>query len=137
MAKMTIGLSTSCIDKLTSVGVILSGAAADDMEVDLFVLVNAGHAFMKNKAADISNMSEDVQSSEEYKAALEKLNTPSWIEFFEMAKELTEVKIHICSLAGKIAGGAKMEDFIDIVDDICGIGEYIESIQETDVNLFI
>lgn len=137
MAKMTIGLSSSCIDKLTSVGVILSGAAADDMEVDLFVLVNAGHAFLKNKAAEISNMSEDIQSSEEYKAALEKLSTPSWIEFFEMAKEMTEVKIHICSLAGKIAGGEKMEDFIDIVDDICGIGEYIESVQETDVNLFI
>ena len=84
MAKMTIGLSTSCIDKLTSVGVILSGAAADDMEVDLFVLVNAGHAFMKNNATKISNMSEDIQSSEEYLAALEKLNTPSWIEFFEM-----------------------------------------------------
>jgi peroxiredoxin family protein len=137
MAKMTIGLSTSCIDKLTSVGVILSGAAADDMEVDLFVLVNAGHAFLKSKADKLSNMSEDVQSSEEYIAALEKLSSPSWLEFFEMAKELTEVKIHICSLAGKIAGGEKMEDFIDIVDDICGIGEYIESIQETDVNLFI
>ncbi len=137
MAKMTIGLSTSSIDKLTSVGVILSGAAADDMEVDLFVLVNAGHAFLKSKAADISNMSEDVQTPDEFKAALESLSTPSWIEFFEMAKEMTEVKIHICSLAGKIAGGEKIEDFIDVVDDICGIGEYIESIQETDVNLFI
>lgn len=137
MAKMTIGLSTSSIDKLTSVGVILSGAAADDMEVDLFVLVNAAHAFLKDKAENISNMSEDIQTPEEFKASLEKLSTPSWLEFFEMAKEMTEVKIHICSLAGKIAGGEKMEDFIDIVDDICGIGEYIESLQETDVNLFI
>lgn len=137
MAKMTLGLSTSSIDKLISAGVILSGAAADDMEVDVFVLVNAGHAFLKSKATSISNMSEDVQTSEEFKASLEKLSTPSWIEFFEMAKELTDVKIHICSLAGKIAGGDNMEDFIDIVDDICGIGEYIESVQETDVNLFI
>jgi len=137
MAKMTIGLSSSSIDKLTSLGVILSGAAADDMEVDLFVLVNAGHAFLKNKADKISTMSEPIQTPEEFKAALEKLSSPSWIEFFEMAKELTEVKIHICSLAGKIAGGEKMEDFIDVVDDICGIGEYIESIQETDVNLFM
>lgn len=137
MAKMTIGLSTSSIDKLTSVGVILSGAAADDMEVDLFVLVNAAHAFLKDKAETIDNMSEDIQTPEEFKASLEKLSTPSWLEFFEMAKEMTEVKIHICSLAGKIAGGENMEDFIDIVDDICGIGEYIESLQETDVNLFI
>lgn len=137
MAKMTIGLSSSSIDKLTSLGVILSGAAADDMEVELFVLVNAGHAFLKSKAESLSVMSEDVQTAEEYKAALEKLSTPSWIEFLEMAKDMTEVKVHICSLAGKIAGGEKMEDFIDLVDDICGIGEYIESIQETDVNLFI
>ncbi len=137
MAKMTIGLSTSSIDKLTSVGVILSGAAADDMEVDVFVLVNAAHAFLKDKADTISNMSEDVQTPEEFKASLEKLSTPSWIEFFEMAKEMTEVKIYICSLAGKIAGGEKDEDFIDMVDEICGIGEYIESLQECDVNLFI
>ena len=137
MAKMTMGLSTSSIDKLVSAGVILSGAAADDMEVDVFVLVNAGHAFLKNKAADIANMSEDIQTSEEFKASLEKLNTPSWIEFFEMAKELTEMKVYICSLAGKIAGADKMEGFIDLVDDICGIGEYIESVQESDVNIFI
>ena len=82
-------------------------------------------------------MSEDVQTSEEFISACEKLSTPSWIEFFEMAKEMTEVKINICSLAGKIAGGENMEDFIDIVDDICGIGEYIESLQESSVNLFI
>ena len=137
MAKMTIGLSTSSIDKLISAGVILSGAAADDMEVNVFVLVNAGHAFLKSKSGDISNMSEDIQTPEEFKASLEKLSTPTWLEFFEMAKELTEVKIYICSLAGKIAGGEKMEDFIDIVDEICGIGEYIESIQESDVNLFM
>jgi len=137
MAKMTIGLSSSSIDKLTSLGVILSGAAADDMEVDLFVLVNAGHAFLKSKAEKLSTMSEPVQTAEEFKAALEKLSTPSWLEFLEMAKDMTEVKVHICSLAGKIAGGENMEDFVDLVDDICGIGEYIESIQETDVNLFM
>lgn len=134
---MTIGLSSSSIDKLTSVGVILSGAAADDLEVDLFVLVNAGHAFMKNKAAEISSMSEDIQTPKEFQASLDKLSTPSWLEFFEMAKDMTEVKVYICSLAGKIAGGEKKEDFIDIVDEICGIGEYIESVQEADVNLFI
>lgn len=137
MAKMTIGLSSSSIDKLTSLGVILSGAAADDMEVEVFVLVNAAHAFVKTKAESIKAMSENAQTAEEFQAALEKLSTPSWIEFFEMAKEMTEVKVHICSLAGKIAGGEQMDDFIDVVDDICGIGEYIESIQETDVNLFM
>lgn len=137
MATMTLGLGSSSIDKLTSAGVILSGAAADDIEVKVFVLVNAGHAFIKNKLTELSAMSDNVQSAKKFNESLEKISSPSWLEFFEMAKELTEVKIYICSLAGKIAGGEKMEDFIDIVDEICGIGEYIESVQNTDINIFI
>jgi peroxiredoxin family protein len=134
MAKMTIGLGSGCIDKLTSLGVILSGAAADDMEVDVFVLLNAGGAFLKNKKADYSCSD---QNAEEFTKALQAVNSPGWIEFFEMAKEMTTVKVYMCSLAGKVVGGEKIEDFIDLVDEICGIGEYITSVQESDVNLFI
>jgi len=133
MSKLVLALSSSSLDRLTSAGVILSGAAADDMIVEVFVLVNAGHAFLQGKSENLMEMSEGVQSAEEFQQALEKLASPSWLEFFEMARELTEVKIHICSLAGKIAG----EDYIDLVDDICGIGEYIEATQQADVNLFI
>ena len=78
-----------------------------------------------------------ITSKDEFIASLKKLNVPTWIEFFEMAKDLTNVKIHVCSLAGKVWGAEKMEDFVDLVDDICGIGEYIESAQEADVHLFI
>ena len=135
--KLTIGLSSSCIDKLTGLGVILSGAAIDDIEVDLFILVNAAHAFMKDKAETLNVMSEDVQTADEFKAKLKELNSPSWLELLEMAKEMTSVKIHMCSLAGKIAGGNIMEDFIDMIDEFCGIGEYIDSISESDANIFI
>ena len=82
-------------------------------------------------------MSEASQSVEEFKEACKKCGTPSWIEFFEMAKEMTEIKISICSLAGKIAGGDKKEDFIDLVDDFCGIGEYLDSAQAADLHMFI
>jgi len=37
--------------------------------------------------------------------------------------EQTEHIAAILNLAGKIWGGEKLEDFVDIVDDICGIGE--------------
>ena len=134
--KMTIGLGSACIEKLTSVGVILSGAAAEDMHVDVFVLVSAGHVFLKNNGKE-DHSCNDKQSVEEFKKSLKELNTPHWIEFFELAKELTEVNIYICSLAGKVAGGDTKEDFIDLVDEICGIGEYIDSTCEADVNLFI
>ena len=70
--KLTIGLGSGCTDKLTSVGVILSGAAADDMEVDLFVLLNAGSAFLKKKKEDYN--CSGGQSAEEFKKALEAVN---------------------------------------------------------------
>ncbi len=135
MSKLVLALTTSSLDKLTSAGVILSGAAAEDMEVDVFVLVNAGHAFIKGKAENLTGMSDTTQTSEEFQKALDNLSTPNWTEFFEMAKDMTQVNIYICSLAGKIAGGDNKEDYIDIVDDIVGIGEYLECAAEADVNL--
>ena len=135
MPKLVLALGSPTLDKLTSAGVIMTGAAADDMEIEVFVLVNAGHAFKKN--AKINQMSDNTQTVEEFNAELKRLNSSNWIELFEMSKELTDVTIHVCSLAGKIAQAEQMEDFIDIVDDICGIGEYTTSSQEADVNLFI
>lgn len=135
MSKLVLALTTSSLDKLTSAGVILSGAAAEDMEVEVFILVNAGHAFMKGKAENLTAMSDTTQSVEEFQKALNDLSTPAWTEFFEMAKDMTEVKVYMCSLAGKIAGGDSKEDFIDLVDDIVGIGEYLECASEANVNL--
>ena len=134
---MTMALFSGSIDKLTGAGVVLSGAAADDMDVDVFVLLMGARAFVKGNENKIDGLSEYPELKEEFTKSLKTLNVPTWIEFFEMSKELTNVKIHICSLAGKMWGGQKKEDFIDLVDDICGIGEYITSAQEADVHLFI
>lgn len=135
--KMTMALFSGSIDKLVGAGVILSGAAADDMEVDVYVLLMGARAFVKGNENKIDGLSEYPHLKDEFCKSLETLKVPTWVEFFEMAKDLTNVKIHICSLAGKMWGGEKMEDFIDLADDICGIGEYIESAQNADVHLFI
>ncbi|HOO98279.1 MAG TPA: DsrE/DsrF/DrsH-like family protein [Bacteroidales bacterium] len=137
--KMCIGLYTGSVDKLTAAGVIISGAAALDMKVDIYVLLQGARAFRKDIGdnPDKLHMAENSSMKEEFMQALKNLNVKTWVEFFREAKELTDVKIHICGLAGKIWGGEKLEDFLDIADDICGIGAYIASAQEADVNLFI
>ncbi|MFO8235850.1 MAG: hypothetical protein R6U04_10660 [Bacteroidales bacterium] len=137
--KMTLALFSGSIDKLTAAGIILSGAAADDMEVDIYVLLQAARAFKKEVATkkDEFQLAEYPDKREEFLESLKKLNVKEWHEFFKEAKELTEVKIHICGLAGKVWGGEKIEDFVEMADDICGIGEYITSAQEADVHLFI
>jgi len=137
--KLCMALFSGSLDKLTAAGVILSGAAADDMDVDIYVLLQAARAFKKEIATnkDELQLAENSHLRKEFLDSLDKLNVKEWHEFFKEAKELTNVKIHICGLAGKIWGGEKLEDFIDIADDICGIGEYITAAEESDMHLFI
>lgn len=137
--KMCLGLFSGSIDKLTAAGIILSGAAADDMEVDVFVLLQGARAFQKNIATDNSklNMAENPELKEEFLSALTRLNSNEWLDFFREAKEITDVHIHVCGLAGKIWGAEVIDDFIDIVDDICGISEYITKAEEADIHMFI
>ena len=137
--KMCLGLFTGSVDKLTAAGIILGGAAAMDMKVDIYVLLQGARAFRK----DIGDNPEKLQMAEnpelkaEFLQSLKNLKVKTWVEFFKEARGITDVKIHICGLAGKIWGGEKLDDFIDIADDICGIGAYITAAQEADVNLFI
>ncbi len=137
--KLCIGLYTGSVDKLTAAGVILSGAAADDMKVDIYVLLQGARAFKKDVGdnAEKLPMAENPDLKEEFLQSLKNLNVKTWVEFFREARQITDVKIHICGLAGKVWGGEKLDDFIDLADDICGIGAYITSAQEADVNLFI
>jgi peroxiredoxin family protein len=136
---MAIALFSGSLDKLTCAGVILSGAAADDMDVDIFVLLQGARAFKKEIAGEAEKLelAEYPQMKEQFVESLERLNVKPWIEFFKEAKQLTNVKIHICGLAGKIWGGEKLDDFIDLADDIVGIGECVTALQEADVHLFI
>ena len=136
---MCLALFTGSVDKLTAAGVILSGAAADDMDVDIYVLLQAARAFKKDIGDDSNKlpMAENVDLKEEFLVSLKKLNVKTWVEFFKEAIEITNVKIHICGLAGKVWDGEKLDDFIDLADDIVGISEYITAAQEADVNLFI
>ena len=137
--KLCLGLYTGSVDKLTAAGVIISGAAASDMNIDIYVLLQAARAFRKDIGDDASklNMAENAELKNEFMASLKNLKVKTWVEFFKEAKSITNLKIHICGLAGKVWGGEKLEDFVDLADDICGIGAYIQSAEEADVNLFI
>jgi peroxiredoxin family protein len=137
--KMCLGLFTGSVDKLTAAGIILGGAAAMDMKVDIYVLLQGARAFKKDVGdnPDKLQMAENTNLKAEFLQSLKNLKVKTWVEFFKEAKGITDVKIHICGLAGKIWGGEKLDDFIGIADDICGIGAYITAAQEADVNLFI
>jgi len=134
---MTIALYTGSFDKLTATGVIFNGAVADDLDVEIYVLLMGANAFKKENIGKTDHMAELADKKEEFIASLKQLKVSTWMEFFKQAKEMGNVKIYICGLAGKIWNGLVLEDFNELADDICGIGEYIASAQTADVNLFI
>ncbi|MBN2730149.1 MAG: DsrE/DsrF/DrsH-like family protein [Bacteroidales bacterium] len=137
--KMCLALFSGCLDKMTAAGVIISGAVADDMDVDVYVLLQGARAMLKDVAEhkDKINMAENGELREEFIQACKNLNVKEWHEFFREAKEIGNVKFHICGLAGKLWGGEKIEDFVDFADDIVGISEYITKAEEADIHLFI
>jgi len=135
--KMCLALFSGSVDKLVAAGVILGGAAADDMDVDIYVLLQAAFAFKKENALTNDRVAEITDKKDDFLASLDRLSAPHWTEAFKMAKEMTNIKIHICGFAGKVWHGEKLDDFIDLADDICGIGEYITSAEEANINLFI
>ena len=137
MAKMVIGLCSGSIDRLTATGIITGGAAALDMEIEIYVLLMAARAFIKENAEKVDELSETPHLKDEFLAGLEKNNVKKLHEVIKELKEFTDVKVLVCGTAGKIWGAEKKEDFIDVVDDICGIGEYVSAAEEADVHLFI
>lgn len=117
----------------------MSGAASEDMSIEIYVLFQGARAFKKDIGDDVSKleMSENADCKEDFLASLTRLNVKSWVAFFREAKSIADVKIHICGLAGKIWHGDNIEDFIDIVDDFSGISAYIQSAQEADLHMLI
>ena len=137
MAKMVIGLFSGSIDRLTATGIVSSGAAALDMDIEIYVLLMGARAFKKENAATIDELSETPYLKNQFIEGLEKNQVKKWDQFLKDAKGLTNVKILVCGLAGKIWGGDKKDDFVDLVDDICGVGEYVDAATNADLQLFI
>lgn len=137
MAKMVIGLFSGGYDKLTFAGVLLSGAAADDMDVEVYVHLKAAQWFVKGNEEGKLYLSEDNEKLDSCMQKLKEVGSPTWLEYFEMAREMTNVKVYVCSLAGRIWGGTKMDNFIDMVDGIIGIGEYIDAAKDADVHFLL
>jgi peroxiredoxin family protein len=135
MAKMVIGLSSGSIDKLLGAGVIMSGGAADDMEIEVYVLLTAARAFLKDNEDLEDAWVEYPHLKEEMQARMKEIKMSSWMDSMREVKDMADVKIYICSLAGKLWGGDKLEDFNELVDGFTGIYQYVQAAQEADLHI--
>ncbi len=134
--KFVLAIVSSGAEKLTAGGIILSGAVAQDMECKVFLLLGGAYGFRKDFAEGHKEVGDANLKTEEFQEGLKRANVPHWLDFYKKAKEMGNVKFYLCGTAGKIWKSADKEDF-HLVDEVCGIGEYISASEEADITLLI
>jgi peroxiredoxin family protein len=132
MSSMIIGLASGSIEKLVVASTLTGGAVALDMDVDIYLLLGGAYAFRKDVAGD-GTYADRPELKEEMLAGMADNSVPAPLDSLRNLKADGKVKIHCCGTAGKIWGAGALEDFIDIVDDIVGIAQYISSCEDADV----
>lgn len=135
--KMVLALASGGMEKLTVGGIILGGAIAQDMEVKIFLLLGGAYAFRKGTVENMKEPGEAHYVKDELLSGFEKAKVPYWLDYYKQAKEMGDVKFFLCGTAGKIWGTDKLEDYIDLVDEVCGVGEYVSSAEEADLNIVL
>jgi peroxiredoxin family protein len=132
MSKMVIGLASGSREKLYVASTLTGGAVALDMEVDIYLLLGGAYAFRKDVAGQGTYV-ERPELLEEMKAGIVESNVPDPIENLRRLREDGTVRIHVCGTAGRIWGAGELDDFVEICDDIVGVGSYLMDCEEADV----
>ena len=132
MSSMVIGLASGSIEKLVVASTLTGGAVALDMDVDIYLLLGGAYAFRKDVAGD-GTYADRPELKEEMLTGMADNRVPAPLDSLRNLKADGKVKIHCCGTAGKIWGAGELEDFVDIVDDIVGISQYISACEEADV----
>ena len=135
--KLSMVLFSGTVDKLMAASVIASGAVAMNMDVDIFATFYGLNSLRKEVVGTNMKFSKDFEEmSGPMVQLMQQKHMPSWYETLMKAKQTGNVKVHACTMTADMFG-LKREDFDPIVDDMCGVGTYIENAQKADVTLFI
>jgi peroxiredoxin family protein len=135
--KLSMIVFSGTVDKLYPVSILTSGAVAMGMDVDIFLTFWGLNAFFKDVVKTNTRMSKEFEDmAPMMMQAMKEKNVPSWYDTLKNAKELGNVKIHACSMTLDLLG-LKKDYLDDIVDDIMGVGEFIETARDSKITLFI
>jgi peroxiredoxin family protein len=134
---MSIVLFSGTVDKLLAASILATGAAAMDMEVDLFLTTWGIEAFRKGAYKTNTRVSRDF---EEYGSVMRELmaakKAPTWWENLQGAREIGDVHIAACSMTMELFG-LTLNDLEPIVDEVTGVATFMERARDSKVTLFI
>ncbi len=135
--KLSMIVFSGTVDKLYPAAILSSGAVAMGMDVEIFLTFWGLNALRKDQITQNTKISKDFEEMGGMMMQLMKeKNVQPWYAILEQAKKLGNVKIHACSMTLDLMGMRK-EHLADIVDDVVGVGEFIDIAKDSKVTLFI
>lgn len=135
--KLSMIVFSGTVDKLYPVGILASGAVAMGMDVEIFITFWGLNAFRKDQIKQNMKISKDFEEmGEAMMKMMQAKNVPSWYDILKQAKSVGNVKIHACSMTMDLMGMTK-EHLDDIVDDVVGVGSFIDIAKDSKITLFI
>ena len=124
--KFSIVLFSGTVDKLVAAVTLVSGAAAMDKEVTVFLTFWGVVAFSKDDWKTNVRFSKDF---EDYAGpALEMMktqNVPPWMETLKSAMELGNVTVKACSATMDLFN-IKLEELEPVVSEVTGVATFVE-----------
>ena len=135
--RMSIIVFSGTVDKLMAASILTTGGAAMGLEVEVLLTTWGLEAFRKEAYKTNMRVSKDF---EDYAPVMmEQMmvkKVPSWMQNFQNAREIGDVKIYACSMTLELFG-MKLEDLEPIVDDVTGVAVFVERAKEGKITLFI
>lgn len=135
--RMSVVLFSGTVDKLMAASILATGAAAMDMQVEIFLTTWGITAFRKGAYLTNTSVTKDF---EEYgptmMEAMQAKHAPTWMDNILAAREIGDVRIEACSMTMELYG-MTLADLEPIVDDVTGVASFIERAKDSKITLFI
>jgi len=135
--KLSMVVFSGTMDRLMPVGILASGAVAMGMDVDIFLTFWGLQAFAKASQGKPPKFSGDyADMAPMFAQVMMQKNVPTPFETLRTAKKLGHVRIYACTMTMDLLGQTKA-DFIDLVDQTAGVGEFMDQAKDAKMTLFI
>jgi len=124
--KFALIVENGTVDKLMAASILAAGAAAMGKEVLVFLTFGGLMAFRKGAMNAPMVLPNEFQGMEQHLAKImREKNVPHWLQNFQQAKEVGEVKVLACGATMDMFD-LKRDDLEPIVEDVVGVARFIE-----------
>jgi peroxiredoxin family protein len=134
---MSLVVFSGTADKLIAAATLATGAAAMDMEVELFLTFWGLEAFRKGAKQQPPRITAEYA---DYAPVMMELmqakHVPHWLDTLRDARDIGHVKIYACSATMELFG-MHLEDLEDVVDEVTGVATFVDRAKDADISMFI